>query len=227
MIFQNFEKSQRQLVNDVISKASDYRIHDPSDLSQPKLAAGRADHAISKAKSGLIRYPGNFHAVDPSSKVDNITKLDSIVQTRLVEHSMRITRKSYSWAFGQVDQLPRTDIFKPRVGVKLTFASKRNMRKARVVLLLGLRLMYQHLFHFELNVRHSTRHWMSIPWLSCSLTTVNVRAADAPIFKACFDWDLDTIQLLLETKQASVYDVDEETRCGLLEVRIALAFSLL
>jgi hypothetical protein len=56
---------------------------------------------------------------------------------------------------------------------------------------------------------------------------VNVRAVDAPIFQACFDWDLDTIQLLLETKQASVYDVDEETRCGLLEVRIALGFSLL
>jgi hypothetical protein len=64
---------------------------------------------------------------------------------------------------------------------------------------------------------------MSIPWLGCSFTTVNVRAVDAPIFKPCYGWDLDTVRFLLETKQASIYDVDAEFRCGLLEVRIAPA----
>lgn len=68
---------------------------------------------------------------------------------------------------------------------------------------------------------------MSIPWLGCSFTTVNVRALDAPISKACQDWDLDTVRFLLETKQASIYDVDDECRLGLLEVRRAPACPLI
>jgi hypothetical protein len=187
----------------------------PRRLSQPEWKATRSEKPRLKTRSGFTQSPPNF-IVGSFNQVGTKTELDSIVLTRLVEHAMRTTRRKLSWAFGSEDVL--TDALKPKVGVRITAASKRHLRKARVVLRLGLRLIHQYIIQFELQIRQDARHWTSIPWLGCSLTTVNVRAVNAPIFQACSDWDLDTVQFLLETRQASIYDVDEEYRCGLLEV---------
>jgi hypothetical protein len=112
-----------------------------------------------------------------------------------------------------------TDKLKPQLGLSLSLTSKRHLKKARAILKLGLRLIHQQIFQFEIVTKYNARYWMNLPWLRCSFTTVNIRPCWAPIFRACSSWDLGTVRHLLETGQASIYDVDEENRDGLLEVR--------
>jgi hypothetical protein len=58
-----------------------------------------------------------------------------------------------------------------------------------------------------------------MPKFDYSMTMFNVRPKDAPIFRACQEWDINGVRYLLESRQASVYDADDEIG-GLLEVRI-------
>lgn len=58
-----------------------------------------------------------------------------------------------------------------------------------------------------------------MPKLSCSLNVYNLRPNDAPISTAGRERDVSTVRYLLETGQASIYDVDDRIG-GLIEVRI-------
>lgn len=124
---------------------------------------------------------------------------------------------SHSWAYGWND----------RFGVKTTFVSKRNTWAARVMLKAQLNFFGRRIIHTEFKMHHFTRSWMSMPSISSLVTILNIRPNDTPIFEACREHDLPTIQHLLETGKASVFDVNED-RDGLLEVSykktIVLAF---
>jgi hypothetical protein len=132
LTFQNFEKSQRRLATDTTPMAKRQAAQVPSTLPLLDCTLNNArSKKKKKKKSALTQYPRNFAAAGAFNQVDSTIELDSIVETRLVEHSLRRTRKKYSWTFGQIDQLLRTDMFKPKVGVKVTAASKRLCSKNR------------------------------------------------------------------------------------------------
>jgi hypothetical protein len=101
----------------------------------------------------------------------------------------------------------------------VTLQSKRNRRKFRIVFGMGFNLFCRHILQFELNLQQQTlREWISMPRAGCSINILNVRPSGAPIFRACREWDFDQVRYLLESRQASVYDVEAQIG-GLLEVR--------
>ncbi|RYC63527.1 hypothetical protein CHU98_g2689 [Xylaria longipes] len=133
---------------------------------------------------------------------------------RLIEHDMRRSLSYHSVMLGSLRKLPTTD--KRAIGAMLTVQSKRNRRRLKLVFEIGFKLFSQHVLQFELNLRQAARHWTGMPTVDCSMPIFNVRPGGAPIFRACFSLDINTVRYLLESGQASVYDVDDENG-GLLE----------
>ncbi|KAI8630491.1 hypothetical protein F5Y19DRAFT_427785 [Xylariaceae sp. FL1651] len=128
----------------------------------------------------------------------------------ILSYELKRTRGMKSFTLGSLDSWPSADL-------NLSKTSTKAYRSFRLILRLRFRLMQHYIIRFEMALRSNTRHWMSTPSLSCSFTIVNVRPTDAPIFEACFDWDLNRVRYLLDTGQASILDVDDNTRRGLLE----------
>ncbi|KAI1133245.1 hypothetical protein F5Y10DRAFT_84773 [Nemania abortiva] len=141
----------------------------------------------------------------------------ALVSTQILNWHMKRIREQHSWALGSLSKFFERDAYWPQLDVAISSSSNQARRKMRFVLRMGFRLIQQHILHFEVTLRQNARQWMSIPWLGCSLTTINVRPIESPIFRACFDWDFESVRFLIETSQASIYDVDNETRRGLLE----------
>ena len=75
----------------------------------------------------------------------------------------------------------------------------------------------QRILDFELGVRQVAHAWFSLPWMSAYVAVKNVRDREAPIFRACMGADLAGVRGLLESGEASIYDIDSEG-CGLLGV---------
>ncbi|KAI0151631.1 hypothetical protein GGR57DRAFT_177994 [Xylariaceae sp. FL1272] len=139
------------------------------------------------------------------------------VSYQLLKYEMGRVRKQASWTLGSFGYFYAPENVKPLTGASITATSTHNRRKVRLILRAGLRLMQQHIVHFEFTIGQNARHWMSMPWLGCSISTLNVRPTHAPIFRACFEWDLESVRYLIDSGQASIYDVDAEFHCGLLE----------
>lgn len=171
----------------------------------------------TKTPSRLRIDPPDFLQRKLSARLDEESDLNTDIQARILEHTYRRTLKQYSWLFGTSKESLTTKVIKPHVHTAIKLTLKHNIRNTHVIIIIAFRLIHQHVLHFELRVRQRIRHWLSIPWLGCSLAVVNVRESDAPIFQACFDWDLETVRFLLESGRAGLHDVDTETRCGLLE----------
>ncbi len=140
------------------------------------------------------------------------------VSTQLLSYEMKRTRHQLFLHLGDLCDWFQNDTYWPRLDARVALASSQTRRKLRLALRVGLSLIRKHIIQFELSLRHDTRHWMSLPWLGLSLTTINIRPASAPISQACFDWDFEAVRYLIETGQSTIHDVDDETRCGLLEV---------
>lgn len=124
---------------------------------------------------------------------------------------------SHSWAYEWEDNPQQLNSCKSHFGVKTTLVSKRSTWAARVMLKGQLNFFGRRIIHTEIRMHHFTRSWTSMPSISSLMTILNIRPNDTPIFRACRNYDLPTIQHLLETGKASVFDVDED-RSGLLEV---------
>lgn len=136
---------------------------------------------------------------------------------RLLQHHMRRSYCQYSIAYGSLNKSLTSD--ESVSGLSVTINSKRNRRKFRLIFSIGFNLFCRHILQFELNLQQQTlRQWTGMPRFGCSMTVFNVRPNDAPIFRACQEWDLSRVKYLLESGQASVYDVEDEIG-GLLEVR--------
>jgi hypothetical protein len=128
---------------------------------------------------------------------------------------MRRSHCQYSISFGSLNQLSQDE---SKLGALVTMQTKRNRRKLRFVISIGFKLFCQRVLQFELILQHNIRQWTGMPKVGCSMTIFSVWPSDAPIFRACQEWDLNKIRYLLESGEASVYDVEDEIG-GLLEVR--------
>ncbi|KAH6974280.1 hypothetical protein BKA56DRAFT_554399 [Ilyonectria sp. MPI-CAGE-AT-0026] len=142
------------------------------------------------------------------------------MQERKFEHDWKkmITKHSYISGFNDEVQPPRS--FKPRLAVSMRLMATKNSWKAHAALRARLYVLGQRLVFFEIKARHFARAWMSVPFLGCSMTILHVRSSEDPIFLACRDWDLSTVRYLIETRQASVHDIDHDKRANLLQVNL-------
>ncbi|KAI1332896.1 hypothetical protein F5Y16DRAFT_356911 [Xylariaceae sp. FL0255] len=152
----------------------------------------------------------------PTTK-DRESDLESLVTTHLLTFERNKLSNHFTWATRSFEDQPKFDTILPTIQASISSNSWHNRRNARLALRLGLKLMQQRVFYFEFNLRQVSRYWVSIPSVEFSIASVNVRPSNSPIFKACFDWNLKMVRFLLETGQASIYDVDHEMGDGLLE----------
>lgn len=134
------------------------------------------------------------------------------------EYDWRKTLATYSWAYEYSKRSQRASSRESRFGVKMTLVSKRNMQTARAIFRARLNFLGQRIILAEIRIRRFALAWMSLPSVDTSVTVFNIRPDEAPIFQACRDGDFCRIRYLLETRQASICDVQHTRREGLLEV---------
>lgn len=72
-----------------------------------------------------------------------------------------------------------------------------------------LHVFSRFVFHSELCIRTYANTWLSMPWVSASMSAINIRPADAPIFTAIRELDMGAVRGLLETGEASIKDVSD------------------
>ncbi|KAF4411491.1 hypothetical protein CFRS1_v006462 [Colletotrichum fructicola] len=134
----------------------------------------------------------------------------------LMQHNRNLSRKYLIANFGNTER-PQTSIDEfYSTGGKLTLESKMRSQKAELLFSMCFKLLGHHILRFELQAQLLCRLWRFDPSLRASLTIVNVRPSDTPIFEACRNWNLQEVHYLLETGQAGINDTDGETG-GLLE----------
>jgi hypothetical protein len=144
--------------------------------------------------------------------------MGSSVSTQLLSYELKRPRQSLFWQFRSSDTSLCKDNAWPKLDISIVLSSSQVKRKLRLVLRAGIRLIRKQMIRFDLTVQHNAKHWMSLPRLGLSLTPIYIRPADAPIFQACYDCDLEAVRYLLDTGQATIYDIDSKSRRGLLEV---------
>ncbi|KAF4900205.1 hypothetical protein CGCF415_v010157 [Colletotrichum fructicola] len=116
---------------------------------------------------------------------------------------------------GQSFIIRSLDDIKGMLSIDLTQLTMRS-QKAELLFSMCFKLLGHHILRFELQAQLLCRLWRFDPSLRASLTIVNVRPSDTPIFEACRNWNLQEVHYLLETGQAGINDTDGETG-GLLE----------
>ncbi|KAK5637154.1 hypothetical protein RRF57_012866 [Xylaria bambusicola] len=204
---------QRDLSNDVNclnNKIADQR-------NQPLVSRRRMRGAESFKKGITPVNAQRFDATNRNNGSSTSMAVGSPISTQLLSYEMTRTRQSLFWQFRSSDTSLGNDNCRPRIDMSVVLTSSQVKRKLRLVLRAGLGLIRRQIIQFDLTIRHDAKHWMSLPRLGLSLTPIYIRPADAPIFQACHDWDLDAVRYLIDTGQATIHDVDSESRRGLLE----------
>lgn len=135
----------------------------------------------------------------------------------LIRHNMKVTQRVPLVTFGNSSRsvLPVKGSYS--VGADLTWESRRNSRRAKLLFHAGFSLFGQQILRFELCAQLICHSWKIGPSINSSLTIINLRPSHSPIFLACRHYNIDEVHYLLETGLASINDVDSETG-GLLEV---------
>lgn len=142
---------------------------------------------------------------------------------RLIEHDTRRTLVSYSSILydsrlvSATTDSAFTTTSTPKIQAVVAYESKRKHQKAKFTLLLGFKMVCDRILKFEIEAQLGCLKQGGLPRLGCSMTIFNLRPNDAPIFQACRKWDFHEVRYLLETGQASLFDVSSEVG-GLLEV---------
>lgn len=166
---------------------------------------------------------GSPNLVPPKrSRQTNIDEIDGR-ETRLIEHSTRRTLNRNSATFGDFPGIMAanaadTNTNTPKMGAVVTYESKRNRRKIKIAFFVKFKLFCNRILNFDIEMQQWCSRGGGKPWLGCSMTLFNIRPRDAPIFLACRRWDFHEVRSLIESGEASLYDVNEEIG-GLLEVR--------
>lgn len=147
-------------------------------------------------------------------------------ETRLMEYSTRRTLGRNSATFGDFRGIMATtatdaNTNTPKMGAVVTYESKRNRRKVKIAFFVKFKLFCNRILNFDVEMQQWCARGGGKPWLGCSMTLFNIRPQDAPIFLACRRWDFQKVRHLIESGEASLYDVNEEIG-GLLEVRYSL-----
>lgn len=166
---------------------------------------------------------GSPDLVPPKDKRQ--TTIDEIDEreTRLIEHGARMTLSRNSATFGDFRGIMATtatdtNTNTPKMSAVVTYESKRNRRKIKIAFFVGFKLFCNRILNFDVEMQQWCSRGGGKPWLGCSMTLFNIRPHDAPIFLACRRWDFHKVRYLIESGEASLYDVNEEIG-GLLEVR--------
>lgn len=134
-----------------------------------------------------------------------------------MEYEGNRTLCDYSQTWGSFHNPQRNTDKTTSMGTSISFQSKRNRRKLRISLNAKFYFLCVRILQFEIRAQHISRQWLGGTWIGCSMTIFNLRPRKSPIFEACLDLDYLRTRDLLESGQASVYDVDDEYG-GLLEV---------
>lgn len=140
------------------------------------------------------------------------------MQERKFEHDWKKIIAKHSYISEFADEVQPLSSFQPLLRVSTRLIVTKNSWKAHAALRARLCVLGQRLVFFEIKARHFARTWMSIPLLGCSMTILHVRSSEDPIFSACRNWDLSTVRYLIETRQASVHDIDHDKGASLLQV---------
>ncbi|KAI0971625.1 hypothetical protein F4678DRAFT_460989 [Xylaria arbuscula] len=175
--------------------------------------AGYFEEEITLVKAQRSDSTDRGNLAGPSAS----TAPGSPVSMQLLSYSMKRTRQSLFWQLRSFDTSFSNDKYWPGLDISVMLKSSQIRRKLRLVLRAGLKIIGQQIIQFDLSIRRDAKHWMSLPRLGLSLTPIYIRPADAPIFQACFDRDLEAVRYLIDTGQATIHDVDSESRRGLLE----------
>ncbi|RWA09416.1 hypothetical protein EKO27_g5689 [Xylaria grammica] len=175
--------------------------------------ASRRMEGITLAKAQRYDTTGRDNLADSSAS----TAQGLPVSALLLSYEMKRSRQSLFWQPRSFDTSFIDDKYWARLDMSVMLTSSQIRRKLRLVLRAGLRLIRQHMIQFDLNIRHDAKHRMPLLRLGLSLTPIYIRPANSPIFQACFDRDLEAVRYLIETGQATIHDVDSESRRGLLE----------
>lgn len=135
-----------------------------------------------------------------------------------MQHNRNLIRKYLIAKFGNTDgpETPIDGFYS--TGGNLTLESKMKSQKAKFLFSMCFKMLGHHILRFEMQAQLLCRLWRFDPSVRASLTIINVRPSDTPIFEACRNWNLQEVHYLLETGKAGINDTDGETG-GLLEVR--------
>ncbi|KAK2751255.1 ankyrin unc44 [Colletotrichum kahawae] len=135
----------------------------------------------------------------------------------LMQHNRNLTRKYLIAKFGNTERPESSFNGSYSTRGNLTLELKMKSQKARFLFSMCFQLLGHHILRFELQAQLLCRLWKFDPSLTASLTIVNVRPSDTPIFVACRNWDLQEVHYLLETRKAGINDTNGDTG-GLLEI---------
>lgn len=130
---------------------------------------------------------------------------------------MRRTLSRHSVSFGDGRSLESLRDFALGIGGSIGLESKRKSRRAKLILNMQYRLFGTYILRLELQMQLLCRSWSLSPQILPHLTVCFLRPSDSPIFEACQTYNFGEVRWLLETGQASIYDVDGDIG-GLLEV---------
>ncbi|RSM13103.1 hypothetical protein CEP52_002135 [Fusarium oligoseptatum] len=127
-----------------------------------------------------------------------------------------------NWSFRTKAGAQDPDDPEGRLEGSVSLTLKKNVWKARALFKARVNILGRRIICLEIKAQQFTQTWFGMPFLSGQISIVNVRPSDAPIFKACVDFNLPMVKHLLETGEASIHDVNGYGE-GLLER--ALSFS--
>ncbi|KAI0508925.1 hypothetical protein F5B22DRAFT_618643 [Xylaria bambusicola] len=214
-MLRNLTDLQRDLNNDV----NYLKTRSPDQRSQA-LASRRQMRGAGYFKKGdTVMKAQRFDTTHQDNLAGSSvsTAMRTPISMQILRYEMKRTRQSLFWQSRSSDTSPSKNNALPKLDMSVEFTSSQVKRKLHFVLRAGIRLIRQQMIQFNLTIQHDAKHWMSLPRLGLSLRPIYIRPADAPIFQACHDWDLEAVRYLLDTGQATIYDVDSELRRGLLE----------
>ncbi|KEY69063.1 hypothetical protein S7711_10698 [Stachybotrys chartarum IBT 7711] len=104
------------------------------------------------------------------------------------------------------------------VATKIQFKRKARGRRMDVMIRTSLRVVGKAILQAEVRVRYVASAWVNMPWINTSISIINIRSADDPIFEAIREQDLEEVKRLIDYGEASINDVSDEGGLTLLAV---------
>ncbi|KAI0152851.1 hypothetical protein GGR57DRAFT_469268 [Xylariaceae sp. FL1272] len=146
------------------------------------------------------------------------------IRMRLLECSEQKILMRYSRAWGDL-RGPQTSMGETSLRTSISLQSKRNRRRFRALLQVKFKFICTRILQIEVRAQQVLHQWLGAPWFDCSMTVVNIRPDDSPVFDACLKLDFWRVKGLIESGEASVYDFMGNGR-GLLEQVILGTYGL-
>ncbi|RMJ15394.1 hypothetical protein CDV36_004920 [Fusarium kuroshium] len=172
---------------------------------------------IVTTEPSRFRSPTRASSSSPESSTTDIPdEIFAQVKARTEEWRWKEPLATQNWTFRTKAGAQDADDREGRLEGSLSLTSKKNLWKARALFKARVNILGRRIIFLEIEAQQFTQTWLGMPFLSGQISIVNVRPNNAPIFKACADFNLPMVKHLLETGEASIHDVNEYGE-GLLE----------